>query len=121
MTLLLAMVVGVSGTLFEVQLFAWLYCAGHVKKRRDRDWTPAEITATQAAVTPQGLRLCRSCHHFLGGSMGGREPGRFHASGFPVVQPVEPPPPLGLGCVGFSKPKPLEAMYGSRSRVPRIF
>jgi hypothetical protein len=60
--------------------------------------------------------------------MGGRKPGRFHASGFPVVQPVEPPPPLGLGGVGFSKPKPLEAIHGcicsrfcARLFVSRIF
>jgi hypothetical protein len=43
---------------------AWLYCGRHVKKRRDRDWPPAEITATQAAVTPQGLRLRHSCFLF---------------------------------------------------------
>jgi hypothetical protein len=30
----------------------------------------------------------------FGGSIGGREPGRFHASGFPVDQPVELPPRL---------------------------
>jgi hypothetical protein len=59
----------------------------------------------------------------FGGSMGGREPGRFHASGFPVRQPVEPPPSIGVECVGFSKPKPLEAIHGCiRSRVrARLF
>jgi hypothetical protein len=54
----------------------------------------------------------------LGGSMGGRKPGRFHASGFPVRQPVEPPPSIGVECGGFSKSKPLEAIDGSRPPVP---
>ena len=52
--------------------------------------------------------------------MGGREPDRFHASGFPVRQPVELPPSIGVGCVGFSKPKPLEAIHGCICISPRV-
>ena len=39
----------------------------------------------------------------------------------PVVQPVESPPPFGLGSGGFCKPHLLEAIHGSCSLVSRIF
>lgn len=61
--------------------------------KRDRDWSPEAISATKAAVSAFGLRLCHS-RPFYGGSAGRRKPGRFLARGCPVDQPVELPPRL---------------------------
>lgn len=49
---------------------------------------------------------------FLGGSMGRLRPRRFHASGFPVRQPVELPPFIGVMGGGFSNLKSLGGHHG---------
>lgn len=49
---------------------------------------------------------------FLGGSMGELRLRRFHASGFPVRQPVEPPPSIGVGSGGFRNLKSLGGLHG---------
>lgn len=72
-------------------------------KRRDRDWSPEEVLRRK----PQFPR--RVCGFVIrapifGGSTGGRKPGRFRKD-FPVDQPVELPPLIGLRSDGFCKPK----------------
>lgn len=47
--------------------------------KRDRDWSPAELAATEAAV-PQWIAAFCWCP-FYGGSTGRRKPGRFAQAG----------------------------------------
>lgn len=61
--------------------------------------------------TPRGLRLCRLRPQFLVARRAGASLAGFR-KGFPVDQPVEPPPSIGLGSSGFCKSKPLEAIHG---------
>lgn len=60
---------------------------------------------------PAGSAALSFVPPFFGGSTGGRKPGRFRKD-FPVDQPVELPPLIGLRSDGFCKPKSLEATHG---------
>ena len=83
--------------------------------KRDRDWSPVAISATKAAVSAFGLRLCHS-RPFYGGSAGRRKPGRFLARGCPVDQPVELPPRL-VSEWWFLNRNLLEAFMATSSRA----
>ena len=76
----------------------WLYGAGHVRKRRDRDWTPETSLRRKPQSPPQGLRLCRSFLQVLAARRAGASPAGSRKR-CPVDQPVELPPAIGLGAV----------------------